>query len=205
MKTKHWIVATSVAVAVVFLTPRVISQDEGAPFGGGGLTPERLDELSERNNPGPEHEVLASLAGDWTTKSRYFMSAGEAMLAEGTAKNEMILGGRFLQSTTKSRGGPVKLERVNMFGFDRRLEEYTLASFDTWGTQFLTAIGYMNEAGDEIAVEGQDFDPGMGTVASFKILIKLNGPDEFVLEYWENPTASAPSLRVETVHTRVKN
>jgi len=199
MKTKHWIVATTVAVAVVFMTPRVISQDVGA---SGGLSQERLDELAARNEPGPEHELLAGLVGEWTTKSRYFLNPGEAMLAEGKATNKMILGGRFLSSETTSRGGPVRQEGLNLFGFDRRLEEYTLATFDTWGTQYLTAVGYMNEETQEITVSGEDFDPGMATVALFDIVLRLSGPDEYVLEFFENPTDGERALRVETVYTR---
>lgn len=200
MKTQHWIASVTIAVAIVFLTPRLISQDEGPV----GLTPEQHDELAARNQPGPEHELLAGLVGDWTTESRYFMRPGEAMLSKGTSSNEMILGGRFLSSASHSRGGPVVLEQLNLYGFDRRLEEFTLASFDTWGTQYLTAVGYMNAELQEVTLSGQDFDPGMGTVASFDIVLRISGPDEYVLEFYEKPSSGERTLKIKTVHTRTE-
>ena len=200
MKTKHWIASVAIAAAIVFLTPRLISQDEGA----GNLTPERLEELAARNQPGPEHALLAGLAGEWTSKSRYFMRPGEAMLSQGTASNELILEGRFLSSVSHSRGGPIVLEQLNLYGFDRRLEEYTLASFDTWGTQYLTAVGYMDEETQEITVSGQDFDPGLGTVAAFDVVLRVSGPDEYVLEFYEKPSSTDRVLKIETVYTRTK-
>ena len=200
MKTQHWIASVTIAVAIVFLTPRLISQDEGP----GGLTPERLEELAARNQPGPQHEVLAGLAGEWTTESRYFMRPGEAMLSKGSASNEMILGDRFLSSKSHSRGGPIVLDQLNLYGFDRRLDEFTLASFDNWGTQYLSAVGYMNEERQEITLSGQDFDPGMGTIASFDIVLRVSGADEYVLEFYEKPTTGDRTLKIKTVYKRAE-
>jgi hypothetical protein len=201
MKAKHWILATSVAVATVFLTPRLVSQEEPS---AGGLSQERLDQLAARNEPGPEHQILAGLVGKWETKSRYFMQPGQAMLASGTVTNDMILGGRFLRSVGESVGGPVKREQLDLFGFDRRLDEYTLASFDSWGTQYVTAFGYMDEGGKSITLSGRDFDPDMLTEAQFDVVLRLTGPDEYTVEYYEKPTNAPRTLRVETVHTRVE-
>jgi len=201
MKTKHWILASSVAVATVLLTPRLVSQEEPEQ---GSLSQERLDELAARNAPGPEHEILAGLVGRWDTKIRYFMQPGQAALASGTVTNEMILGGRFLRSVGQNQGGPVKREQLDLFGFDRRLDEYTIASFDNWGTQYITAFGYMDEDGKSITLSGRDFDPDMLTEAQFDIVLRFDGPDEYVVEYYEKPSSGPRALRVETVHTRAK-
>src|SRR5690606_12084097 len=47
--------------------------------------------------PGEEHALLAKLAGNWRATAIFSLPDGQEMQSTGTSRNEMVMGGRFLQ------------------------------------------------------------------------------------------------------------
>ena len=67
------------------------------------MTAEQLADIrrriAEAAQPGDEHALLATLAGEWHQVLKLRPAPGaDVMTMEGTATNEMILGGRFLKT-----------------------------------------------------------------------------------------------------------
>ena len=69
----------------------------------------KLEAMMAAMQPGPEHARLAKLAGTWDVAiTMASAGGGEPVRASAVAENEMILGGRFLQS--RARGGQPPME-----------------------------------------------------------------------------------------------
>jgi hypothetical protein len=74
---------------------------EAAKGGGHAMPPDmekQMQEWMELMKPGPNHELLASMAGEYTTTMRFWPGGPgtPAMESKGTSRQRMVLGGRHL-------------------------------------------------------------------------------------------------------------
>lgn len=114
-------------------------------------------ELMQMGMPGPEHELLATLVGEWEVSSRFRMEpGGPEMTTTGTAVNSMALGGRFLEMTMTGAFLGQPFESLNMMGFDRRTGLFTSVGFDSFGTYFIEAKGTRDEETGILSMHGVD-------------------------------------------------
>ena len=125
-----------------------------------------MAEMMKLAQPGPEHETLATYAGDWDYEvSMQAAPGGPPMTQKGTATAKTILGGRFLELEASGSFMGQPFESLTILGFDRRHEAWTTVGFDNHGTYWVSASGKSLENGT-IRMHGQDDDP-MGAQVYF--------------------------------------
>ncbi len=161
-----------------------------------------LERYAELAQPGPEHERLRMLVGEWTIESRWQMDPrSKPEQVTGTASTRAILGGRFFESTARSNG-PMGVESLTVLGFDRRTNEYTFISFDTLGTYSVTAAGKWNETEKAIVMRGNDNDPVLKIQQSYQVRIKPLTANQFVLSISFDLPGGKEMTAVESTYTR---
>ena len=119
-------------------------------------TPEEMQAMMAMMGPGPEHKDFEPLAGTWDMDIVFNMG-GPPMKVAGRAVNTLILGGRFLQSSTKGHAAAMgmDIESLSIYGFDRRTSEYTVVGYDTMGTYYVTAAGKRAPGAKEVVMQGE--------------------------------------------------
>lgn len=132
----------------------------------------RMMELAQ---PGPEHERLAALEGEW--QATYRMAGG--ITITGRVQNRMIMGGRFLESRVTGTGGGMPFESLHIMGFDRGPGVYTAVGFDTFGTFYVTAAGPWDPARNGAVLTGSYDDPLTGHAHEYEFIWTMRGPDRF--------------------------
>jgi hypothetical protein len=157
--------------------------------------------------PGPEHERLAALEGEWDLMVRFWSAAGaEPVSGTGRAVNRMILGGRFLETRTEGSFAGQPIASLMVLGFDRRAERYTSVGFDTWGTYYVTAAGGFDAAENAIVMDGTDDDPVLGHTQRYRMVLRPESADRYAFEIWFSDAAHAgggdPLKVYEAVFTR---
>jgi len=146
-------------------------------------TAEQIARMRERSAAGPEHEVLARMAGDWDLALRYWMEpGGQPVMTRGTAENRMILGGRFLESRSKSELMGMVMESLTLLGFDRRHGRYTLQQLDNSGTYYVTGSGTRDADTGVIAMGGEDRDAVLGHTQQYEFRYRIESSDRWVME-----------------------
>ncbi|MCB2231395.1 DUF1579 domain-containing protein [bacterium] len=171
---------------------------------------EMMQQAMELAKPGPEHEMLAKHAGTWQTEVKLWMEPGaEPMTVTGVSESQMILGGRFLETTWKTgEGTPMAMEGKSIMGFDRRHGEFTVVGLDTWGTYWVTGQGPYDDQTNTITMYGEDTDPVFGMVQQYDFRMTLVDEDHFTWEViFYNPeiTQGADEFKmVEINYTRKK-
>lgn len=111
--------------------------------------------------PGPEHELLKSIAGNWSTTFTYNMQPGaEGMKATCDDHAELIYGGKYIKYVSKITEGPFPGESTEYWGFDRRTGKYTYMRMDSNSNTWMTASGTYDKASNTINMEGSDLMPG---------------------------------------------
>src|SRR3990172_4396875 len=112
MNLRSWILSIAIAIQFFYITGNSIAQEK--------MDEEAMKSYMELSKPGEEHKLLESLAGEWNMELKLWPEPGkEPVMFKGTGTHEMILGGRFLQSSSTSGEGDMKTESLSIFGFDR--------------------------------------------------------------------------------------
>lgn len=154
----------------------IYSQQEGAQA-------EEMKAWTEYMTPGTMHEMMAKLSGDWKTIHKFWMDpAGEPMSSEGTAKTEMILGGRYQMSKFSGSLMGMPMEGVWMMGFDNVSQEFTAIWIDNMGTGTAIAKGKYDESGKTISMDGNMIDPISKTDMKFKQYLIMVDDNKYTME-----------------------
>jgi len=145
--------------------------------------PEKMKEMMALAQPGPEHKMLEKMVGTWEQTVKFWMKPGtEPSEMKGKSVNKMILGGRFLQSNVTGGEGEMKMEGLNLMGYDRRHKYFTTVGFDTWGTYYVTGAGPYYEKTKSIVMYGEDEEPTMSMTQKYDIIVRFVDEDTYVTE-----------------------
>jgi len=133
--------------------------------------------------PGPQHRLLATMAGNWTTKTNACMEPGKPPVeSTGTSEQKMILGGRFLQQefTGEMMGGT--FSGIGLTGYDNHTKKYVSTWMDSMGTGILYFEGTASADGKIITQESRYDDPIKGPM-KWRSVTKIVGDNthEFVM------------------------
>lgn len=113
--------------------------------------------------PGAPHKSLASRAGSWSAKSRYWMDPDQPpMESTGACERKMILDGRYLQETFTGEmmGGP--FTGIGITGYDNLSKKYVMAWMDSMSTGIYFLEGTAGADGRTITLDGRFDDPAKG-------------------------------------------
>lgn len=118
---------------------------------------ELMRKAMEKIMPGPEHEALTSLAGEWQVDITVWPAPGkDPKVSSGRATNRVVLGGRFLESVWSGTMMGMPVENLTILGFDRRMQKFTSVVFDTFGTYYVTAAGERDSASHTVIMKGNE-------------------------------------------------
>ena len=175
------------------------------------MTAEQLADIQRRiaeaAQPGDEHALLATLAGEWHQVLKLRPAPGaDVMTMEGTATSEMILGGRFLKTESSLHLPGVEGGSLSFLGFDRRSGEFTTIGMDTEGTYWVTAKGTVGERDEFITMSGEDYDPIFGHLQEYDFKIRFVDADTYITEIWFKDRLHTrdgpPFMMIEITSTR---
>jgi hypothetical protein len=137
----------------------------------------KLGEVNEN------HAYLKHFVGGWKVKlTMWVMPGAPPALSEGTAKGELILGGRFLRMTFAGTMMGQPFEGVQTIGYDNLQKKYAILWIDNTSTAFYPTMGVFDAATKTMTEEGLWPDPMSGGKVRVRNITKWLGPDEFTYE-----------------------
>jgi hypothetical protein len=124
--------------------------------------------------PGDAHKMLAKSAGTWSATVTFWMQPGAAaMTSKAEATNEMIMGGRYLQSRDKGTVMGQPFEGVGVTGYDNAKKVYVNTWIDNFGTGIMTLTGTWDDASKSITFTGSMVDPVTGKDTPIREVLKI--------------------------------
>ena len=133
--------------------------------------------------PGPMHEMMAESVGEWKTKTTFWMDpAGEPMETEGTAKFEMILGGRYMKSTHKGMVMGMPFTGIMLQACDNATKEFIAIWIDNLGTGMSVSKGTYDEDTKTLNSTGTMIDPMSGKELNYRQTVQLTDDNHQVVE-----------------------
>jgi hypothetical protein len=124
--------------------------------------------------PGDIHKMLAKTAGTWTCAVTMWMTPGaQAMTSTTEAKNEMILGGRYLQQTNTGSFMGQPFTGVSTVAYDNAKKMFVNTWIDNMGTGIMVLTGTWDAASNTITLTGNEVDPSSGKDIPVKETLKI--------------------------------
>ncbi|MGA8263106.1 MAG: DUF1579 domain-containing protein [Ignavibacteriaceae bacterium] len=139
----------------------------------------------EYMTPGWAHELLASHAGEWKSVTTYWMDpSAPPQTMEGTTKNEMIMGGRYLKSTHSGEMMGMPFEGMSLEGYDNAKKEFTSVWIDNFGTGTSISTGKYDKETNSIIYKGTVYEPMQGKDVTIKQVVKYIDKDHHTIEMY---------------------
>ena len=114
-------------------------------------------------SPGEPHKHLARMAGDWTLANKAWMDPSQPPLeSTGTMHGEMILGGRYVQTTWTGNMMGMAFEGRGTEGYDNLSKQNVSAWVDNMGTGIILSTGTCDDSGNKCSMKGDMMDPMTG-------------------------------------------
>lgn len=142
----------------------------------------------EYMTPGAMHQLLGEYAGEWNTTIKFWMSSdSEPLVSEGMSVNEIILGGRYLQSKHSGVSMGMPMEGISIEGFDKGLNKFVSIWLDNMGTGIMYSEGVYDEEEKAITYAGKSYDPMAKKYVDFKQISRFLDKNNMSLEFYMIP------------------
>lgn len=173
-------------------------------FSAFAQTAEEMKAYMDYLTPGPFHKHLAQSEGNWDYQMKIFAEPGKEPASEkGTAKGEMILGGRYLQMTHNGTAWGMPFEAIQIFGFDNVKQEFLAYWIDNMGTGFTVSSGKMDFNKGYLEMFGSFVDAAMKKDVNFRCALKSSDIDHFSIQMYVTRDG-VENILWDTAYTRKK-
>jgi hypothetical protein len=148
--------------------------------------------------PGPQHAILAAMAGEFTLTLKSFNEPGaEPEVSTGTATRKMILGGRYLEETVHASVAGQPFEGRGLTGYDNVTRTWWGAWIDSMSTGIMTTSGAWDEEAGVGTFEGEYNDPVSGELQSSRSVIRrLPNGDELMEMYMTTAFGEVKAMEI---------
>jgi hypothetical protein len=142
-----------------------------------------LEAMMKLANPNENHELLEQMEGDWVIEwEHYYSPDAEPFTGTGESKNEMVLGGRFLQLSGNTIFNGEEKKLIQFIGYDNRLGYNFLIGMDEFGTYAIFCEGEYNREMNQWTFVGVDLDPTGTEDFPYRIELTVKGRNEFTMD-----------------------
>ena len=146
------------------------------PAAHGGMDA-MMEAWQKAGAPGEPHEELAASVGTWETTVRWWMDpSSEPMVSTGTARREMIFGGRYLRETFEGQMMGEAFTGQGINGYNNVTGEYESIWIDNMSTGIYTYRGQKEDG--RLVLRGEYKDPVSGQVVKTKGIVETVSDSE---------------------------
>jgi hypothetical protein len=145
---------------------------------------------------GPQHEMLASMAGTWTFTMKMWMDPNaEPQSSTGTAERTMIFDGRVLEERVLGEVMGTPFQGLGHTGYDNVTGQWWSTWMDNLGTGVMLMKGTVDEATHTATWEGEMSDPMTGGKSPMRIVAKHESADREVVEFFSPAPGGGDMIR----------
>lgn len=159
---------------------------------GEGQSPEDMQKMMAEwmkiAAPGPSHDLLKKMEGEWTVASKSWMAPDQPPMDSppGLSKNELVFKGRYLRTEHSGEIMGMPFHGLGYLGFDNFRQQYWMTWFDDMGTALLAAYGTISPDGTELTLLGKSDDPMSGEKdKDTKYYYKFVDDKTMIFEIWD--------------------
>jgi hypothetical protein len=151
-----------------------------------GMSPDDMKKMMQAMNPGPAHEVLNGMVGEWTADCKFWMPPTMAEAdSKGTASNTWTLEKRFVKQEFNGSfampGMPeMPFHGLGYTGYDNTKNKYVSTWMDSMSTGIMYSEGTYDTGTKTFTFNATCTDPIKGTPTNMTEVIKIMDNDTHV-------------------------
>jgi hypothetical protein len=155
--------------------------------------------------PGPEHKMLAKLAGKWNASVKSWFGTSEPSESKGVLNRNVIMNGLYVQERFKGDFLGMPFRGEGYMGYDTNKKKYVMAWIDNFGTGISLNYGSFNTDTKTLTFMGEEDNPMMGGKMKTRDVLKLVSDDQQLFEMFRTPVTTGKEFKVmEITYTRVR-
>ena len=192
---KKWIALVAVALLVA---ANAFAAD--APKGGAADQQAMMEKMTKAASPGPQHEMLKKMAGEWNAKVTAQMDPSQPAQIENSASTlTMLMDGRYCQEVASGQMMGQPFSGMGITGYDNVLGKYVSTWIDNMGTGIMTSTGTADASGKVITWIGTMSDPMTGKVSKSRMVTTIVDDDHHTFEMYGTPPGAKKEMKTMTI------
>lgn len=146
---------------------------------------EAMKAWTEYMTPGPMHQMMAKMVGNWKTVTTFSDPAsGNELKSEGKATFELILGGRYMKSVHSGEMMGMPFEGLGLDAYDNGNKEFVSIWIDNMGTGIIVMKGKLDEKSGSLVFTGEGYDATIGKNMKYRSVSKWIDDNKTVFEMY---------------------
>lgn len=134
------------------------------------------------SRPGREHRYLESLSGTWNVTASWNVPGRPPRQLKGRAENQLILGGRYLQSEIFLADGQSEISGRLTYGYDDRKSRFSLVAMNDVMSYYVSSWGTYDPIKRSFLFHGKERDEVSGYAVTYRQLLRVESDDRHVLQ-----------------------
>ncbi len=146
---------------------------------------EAMKAWTEYMTPGPMHQMISKMAGNWKTVTIFTDPAtGQELKSEGKATFELIFGGRYMKSVHTGEMMGMPFEGLGLDAYDNGNKEFVSIWVDNMGTGIMVMKGKLDEKSGSLVFTGEGYDASTGKNMKYRSVSKWINDNKTVFEMY---------------------
>ena len=159
-----------------------------------------MEKMAKAATPGPQHEVLKKLAGEWTTAIKMQMDPSQpAQESQGASTITTLMDGRYCQEQATSQMMGMPFSGMGIYGFDNVLGKYVSTWIDNMGTGIMSSTGTADASGKVITWDATMSDPVTGKPTRERMVTTITDDNHYTLEMYGTPPGAKKEMKTMTI------
>lgn len=147
--------SSALIVAGTLVASLALAADESASQKVDPKMEEMMKKAEAAGTPGPAHQALEPLVGNWTAEVKCWMAPdAPATVTRGTAKSTWVMNGRFLQQEFRGEFMGRPFHGISFIGYDNVRQKYSSVWIDDMSTTMVTSEGDADSGGKVVTFGG---------------------------------------------------
>jgi Protein of unknown function (DUF1579) len=170
----------------------------------------------KRGLPGPFHEVLKSLEGEWLVEKRIYIAIGTrdkpAVSSNMVSRRQWVGGGKHLLDITEGSIGASPYYRLGVLGFSNMDHRYEWSTFDGLNSnRMIYRSAPSARPSRTITLTGGFTDQGLlgeetvSKTIAMRTVIQIEDDDRHLIELYFTPPDRPEILIDRSIYTRIKH
>jgi hypothetical protein len=188
---KKWIV---LAATALFATVPAFAAD--SPPAMSAEQQAMMEKMTKAATPGPQHEMLKKMAGEWSSKVKFQMDPSQPWQeSPSTSTISVLMDGRYCQEVVSGQMMGAPFNGVGITGYDNVLGKYVSTWIDNMGTGIMTSQGTADASGKVITLIGTVSDPVTGKPSKVRLVTTIVDDDHHTFDYYSVPPGGKKEMK----------
>ena len=159
-----------------------------------------MEKMTKAATPGPQHEMLKKMAGEWNAKVTSQMDPSQpAQVEQSTSTLTTLMDGRYCQEVASGSMMGQPFSGMGLTGYDNVLGKFVSTWIDNMGTGIMTSQGTLDKSGKVITWIGSMSDPVTGKVSHERMVTTFVDDDHHTFEMYGTPPGGKKEMKMLTI------